>query len=78
MFRSADPGNEIVHEEPDNPLGPTTRGCTQLHEENEHWWLAEENKGQVVYVPVAHPMNIVDERQSRKWELIAPLYLSNR
>ena len=57
---------------------PVSLSYTMEHEENEHWWLAEENKGQVVYVPVAHPMNIVDERQSRKREFIVPLYLSNR
>ena len=31
------------------------------HEDNEHWWLAEDNKGQVVYVPVAYLMIIMDE-----------------
>ena len=47
------------------------------YEENEHWWLAEYNKGQVTHVPVAYLMNILDERQSRKRELIVPLYFSN-
>ena len=31
------------------------------HEYNEHWWLAEDNKGQVGYVPVAYVMMIMDE-----------------
>ena len=31
------------------------------HEDNEHWWLAEDNKGQVGYVPVAYVMIIMDE-----------------
>ena len=31
------------------------------HEDNEHWWLAEDNKGQVGYVPVSHLKMIMDE-----------------
>ena len=31
------------------------------HEDNEHWWLAEDGKGQVGYVPVSHLMIIMDE-----------------
>ena len=31
------------------------------HEDNEHWWLAEDSKGQVGYVPVSHLMIIMDE-----------------
>ena len=31
------------------------------HEDNEHWWLAEDSKGQVGYVPVSHLMIILDE-----------------
>ena len=31
------------------------------HEDNEHWWLVEDSKGQVGYVPVSHLMIIVDE-----------------
>ena len=35
MFRSADPGNELVQEEPGRSAGefdrPATRGCTELH-----------------------------------------------
>ena len=30
-------------------------------EDNEHWWLAENSKGQVGYVPVSHLMIIMDE-----------------
>ena len=80
MSRSADPDNEMVHETRIIrwyiQQGDTLSYIME-HEENEHWWLAEDNKGQVVYVPVAYLMNIVDERQSRKSELIIPLYLSN-
>ena len=32
------------------------------HEDNEHWWLVEDDsKGQVGYVPVSHLMIIMDE-----------------
>ena len=31
------------------------------HEDNEHWWLAGDSKGQVGYVPVSHLMIIMDE-----------------
>ena len=31
------------------------------HEDNEHWWLAEDSKGQVGYVPESHLMIIMDE-----------------
>ena len=31
------------------------------HEDNEHWWLAEDNKEHVGYVPVAYAMIVVDE-----------------
>ena len=31
------------------------------HEDNEHWWLAEESKGHVGYVPVSHLISIMDE-----------------
>ena len=34
------------------------------HEDNEHWWLAEDSKGQVGYVPVSHLMIIMDETNS--------------
>ena len=31
------------------------------HDDNESWWLAEDVKGQVVYVPAAYLMIILDE-----------------
>ena len=31
------------------------------HDDNEHWWLAENGKGQVGYVPAAYLMIIIDE-----------------
>ena len=31
------------------------------HDDNEHWWLAEDGKGQVGYVPSAYLMIIIDE-----------------
>ena len=31
------------------------------HEDTEHWWLAEDSKGEVGYVPVSNLMMIVDE-----------------
>ena len=31
------------------------------YEDNEHWWLAEDSKGQVGYVPLSHLMIILDE-----------------
>ena len=31
------------------------------HHDNEHWWLAEDGKGQVGYVPSAYLMIIIDE-----------------
>ena len=32
-----------------------------MHDDNEHWWLAENGKGQVGYVPAAYLMIIIDE-----------------
>ena len=29
------------------------------HEDNEHWWLAEDSKGEVGYVPVSYLMIII-------------------
>ena len=53
---------------PDSPLGKElymqqgdTLSYVMEHEDNIHWWLAEDNKGQVGYVPVACLMIIVDE-----------------
>ena len=31
------------------------------HNDNEHWWLVYDEKGQVGYVPVAYLMIIIDE-----------------
>ena len=31
------------------------------HDDNDHWWLAENGKGQVGYVPAAYLMIIIDE-----------------
>ena len=31
------------------------------HNDNEHWWLVYDGKGQVGYVPVAYLMIIIDE-----------------
>ena len=52
----------------DSPLGNEldlqqwdTLRYTLKHEYNEHWWLAEDSKGQVGYVPVSHLMIIMDE-----------------
>ena len=53
---------------PDSPLGyeidlqqEDVLSFIMEHEDNEHWWLAEDSKGQVGYVPVSHLMIIVDE-----------------
>ena len=31
------------------------------HDDNPHWWLAENGKGQVGYVPAAYLMIIIDD-----------------
>ena len=53
---------------PDSPLGNEidlqqgdVLSLIVEHEDNEHWWLAEDSKGHVGYVPVSHMMIIVDE-----------------
>ena len=33
------------------------------HDDNDSWWLAEDVKGQVGYVPAAYLMIILDETQ---------------
>ena len=55
-------------DKPGSPLGKelymqqgATHSYVMEHEDNIHWWLAEDNKGQVGYVPVACLMTIVDE-----------------
>ena len=53
---------------PDSPLGIEidlqqggVLSYIMEHEDNEHWWLAEDSKGEVGYVPVSYLMMIVDE-----------------
>ena len=53
---------------PDGPVGnelDLSEGETLVylmkHDDNEHWWLAENGKGQVGYVPAAYLMIIIDE-----------------
>ena len=67
MFRSVDPGNALVQEEPDSPLGNEidlqqgdVLSYLMEHEDNEHWLLAEGSKGEVGYVPVSYLMMTVD------------------
>ena len=57
-------GNELDLEEGD------TLVYLMEHDDNESWWLAEDVKGQVGYVPAAYLMIILDytlhEEESRK------------
>ena len=53
---------------PDRPVGnelDLSEGETLVylmkHDDNDHWWLAENGKGQVGYVPAAYLMIILDE-----------------
>ena len=53
---------------PDGPVGnelDLNEGDTVVylmkHDDNEHWWLVEDGKGHVGYVPVAYLMIIIDE-----------------
>ena len=53
---------------PDGPVGNEldfSEGETLVylmkHDDNDHWWLAENGKGQVGYVPAAYLMIIIDE-----------------
>ena len=53
---------------PDGPVGnelDLNEGDTVVyltkHDDNEDWWLVEDGKGQVGYVPVAYLMLIIDE-----------------
>ena len=53
---------------PDSPIGKEldlqqvdVLSYIMEHEDNEHWWLAEDNKRQMGYVPVAYVMIIMDE-----------------
>ena len=76
------PGTQMLamHSYKKNPNGPVgneldlTEGDTLVylieHDDNESWWLAEDVKGQVGYVPAAYIMIILDEilheEESRK------------
>ena len=53
---------------PDGPVGSEldlsegeTLGYLMKHGDNDHWWLAENGKGQVGYMPAAYLMIIIDE-----------------
>ena len=58
---------------PDCPVGnelDLNEGDTVVylmkHDDNEHWWLVEDGKGQVGYVPVAYFMIIIDETRQEE------------
>ena len=58
---------------PDGPVGnelDLNEGDTVVylmkHDDNEHWWLVEDGKGQVGYVPVAYLMIIIDETRQEE------------
>ena len=60
--------NKSYKKNPDSPMGKElylqqggVLSNIMEHEDNEHWWLAEDSKGQVGYVPVAYVMIIMDE-----------------
>ena len=67
------PGTQMLatHSYEKNPDGPVGKdpdlneGDTLVylmkHAVNEHWWLAEDGKGQVDYVPSAYLLIIIDE-----------------
>ena len=67
------PGTQMLatHRYKKNPDGPVgneqdlSEGETIVylmkHDDNDHWWLAENGKGQVGYVPAAYLMIIIDE-----------------
>ena len=66
------PGTQMLatHRYKKNPDGPVgneqdlNEGETLVylmkHDDNEHWWLREDGKGQVGYVPSAYLMIIID------------------
>ena len=72
------PGTHMLatHKYTKNPSGPVgneldlVEGDTLVylmeHDENESWWLAEDVKGQVGYVPAAYLMIILDETQQEE------------
>ena len=58
---------------PDGPVGNElhlNEGDTVVylmkHDDNEHWWLVEDGKGQVGYVPAAYLMIIIDETRQEE------------
>ena len=67
------PGTQFLatHRYEKNPDGPVgneldlNEGDTVVylmkHDDNEHWWLVEDGKGHVGYMPVAYLMIIIDE-----------------
>ena len=36
------------------------------HDDNEHWWLVDDGKGQVGYVPAAYLMIFIDETRQEE------------
>ena len=57
----------------DGPMGnelDLNEGVTVVylmkHDDNEHWWLVEDGKGQVGYVPAAYLMIITDETRQEE------------
>ena len=72
------PGTHMLatHKYTKNPSGPVgneldlMEGDTLVylmeHDDNESWWLAEDVKGQVGYVPAAYLMIILDETQQEE------------
>ena len=67
------PGTQMLathsyQKKPDGPVGneldlkeADTVVYLMTHDDNEHWWLAEDVKGQVGYVPAEYLMIILDE-----------------
>ena len=58
---------------PDGPVGnelDLNEGDTIVylmkHDDNEHWWLGEDGKRQVTYVPAAYLMIIIDETRQEE------------
>ena len=72
------PGTHMLatHNYTKNPSGPVGNGLDLMegdtlvylmeHDDNESWWLAEDVKGQVGYVPAAYLMIILDETQQEE------------
>ncbi len=72
------PGRQMfaTHSYEKNPDGPVGKdpdlneGDTLVylmkHAVNEHWWLAEDGKGQVDYVPSAYLLIIIDELSRKR------------